>query len=458
MPNVFSTSAKRGDYDGYFTTTLNQKAAGLYGSTRANTFIRDAKDKRDCVDIVLVGDSNINFNSRGWCYAWEFGMANAGAVPYATCLTPFTHSSSTNVNAGWGIGVSYAHLQAGAPAWTLVGSTAAAGIGASAAVNTYWNNDSNNLRTWAVGLNWLYVSSTTPQEAGNYTQLGGASSLNPRQELVYRVGYIKFPFGSGQFTQMCYAPDYSATVAEQIRQTKAVQTVDTEATNFGLQITEMTVAADQLRGNTRFGCLGQGYGTSYGPIGPVGIIFDSIYAKVKGFAVNVFHYYPGAQTNQTAQRTATDNAQATIRTYLKELRERQIAAGGSGRVLVFINSSINDVGGATIGSWDFAANSVITNFKKAWISLGYPMSSLAFVASRTHPTEAGDANQQIASTLGKLKVQYGTNGDVTFLDTNEFAPHSYLTANSFYDAGGNSHLIAGGYGELGNLLVASLLR
>lgn len=458
MPIVFGTGNKRGDYSGYFTNSLNQPGVGLYGSTAANKFVQDAKNGLDCLDVVIVGDSNCNYNNRGWIYGWEKGLVDAGAKPYATCLVPFTHSVSTNVQAGHGIGLTYNTMQAGSPAWTLVGSTN--GGAAATAVNTYWNNDGNNLRTWAAGLNWLYLSSTTTgQETTPYVQISGSSPLNAKGELVYRVGYIRFTFGSGRFIQMCYAPDYSATISEQIRQTKEVSCVDGEATNYALNITEMTVPADQARGNTRFGCLGQGYGGStYGPIGPVGLIFESVYAKRKGFAVNMLSYYPGSQTGQTATRWATANAQATAKTYLTELRNRQIAAGGTGRVLVFVNSSINDVAGATIGQFDANANSIIGTFTQVWVSAGYPTSDLAFVISRTHPTVAGDANQAVASVLGKQKVSVGSTGNVTFIDTNELVPNDFLTTNSYYDAGGNDHLSVAGYEAAGSRLITRLLQ
>lgn len=458
MPIVFNSTNKRGDYNGYFTNSLNQQGVGSYGSTVANKFIQDAKNGADCLDVVIIGDSNANYNNRGWIYGWEKALADAGAKPYATCLVPFTHSTATNVNAGHGIGVVYNTLQAGSPAWTLVGSTAATGIGASQAVNTYWNNDSNELRTWAVGLNWLYISSTSAQQATPYVQLSGASALSPKQALVYRVGYIQFAFGGGRFYQMCYAPDYSANIPDQIRATKEVTTVDGAGNNYSLQISEMTVSADAARGNTRFGCLGQGYGTQWGPVGPVGLIFESVYAKVNGFAVNMLNYYPGATTAQTASRWSTANAKATAKTYLTELRNRQIAAGGTGRVLVFVNSSINDVAAANIGQFDVNANSIVGTFASVWASAGYPPSDLAFVISRTHPTEVGDANQAVASSLGKGKIAYGASHNVTFIDTNELTPQSYLNSNSFYDGGGPSHLTVAGYEAAGSRLITALLK
>lgn len=461
MPIVFGTGNKRGDYSGYFTNSLNQPGVGLYGSTAANKFVQDAKNGRDCLDVVIVGDSNCNYNNRGWIYSWEKGLVDAGAKPYATCLIPATHAASTNVNAGWGIGVNYATLQAGvgSQSFVLAGTAAAGASALGTAISQYWTSDGTNLRTWATGLDWAYITATGPQEGGAYTELTTASALEPQQELVYRVGCVRFPSGSGRFVMIAYSPAYSGTVALQIQQTKTVQSLD-PATTYSLKIEEMTLAADPVRAmNTRFGWLGNGYGgAAYGPIGPSAVLFESIYAKRKGFAVNMLSYYPGSQTGQTATRWATANARATAKTYLTELRNRQLAAGGTGRVLVFVNSSVNDVGGGTIGQFDVNANSIIGTFTQVWTSAGFPTSDLAFVISRTHPTEAGDATQAVASVLGKQKVSTGTTGNVTFIDTNELIPNSVLTANSYYDGGGTSHLTAAGYQEAGSRLITRLLQ
>jgi hypothetical protein len=452
MPIVFNSTSKRGDYNGYFTNSLNQQGVGVYGSTMANKFLQDAKVGLDSVDVVIVGDSNSGYNNSGWQYGWEKSMADNGMFPYATSLIPCMHSSATNIWAGQGIGVTYTTDQAtpaaGSPAWLELGTGNAT---ANAVVSTYWNNVSNEFRTWSVGLNWGYIAAGTGQQAGYYTQIGSASPLDPTANLKYRVGYLKFPSGSGQFSLNCYTPSPSALVTS--------TTVSTSGGNYELNIATLNVAANPTRTvDTRFTKYSAFYGAQYGVTGPVGFVFESVYRERKGFAVNMLQYYGGRQTGQMANTFDTAEGLATIKTYLKELRQRQIAAGGSGRVLVFTNTGINDANAAVINVYDLNANKLIGVFNNAWAQLGYPMSDLAFVVSVTHPTQADDANQAIGRSLGKSRVAFGSNGQVAFVDLNQIAPNSALVAGSFYDGAGNSHLTANGYAAVGNLLIPSLLK
>jgi hypothetical protein len=447
MPIVFNPTSKTGDYGGYFSNTLNQQAVGLYGSTVANKFLQDAKAGRDCVDIVIAGDSNANFNNTGWIYAWEKGMIDAGALPYATSLNPSMHTAATNIYAGSGIGVTYATDQAGSPAWLTLGTASA---GANAEVSLFWNNVSNEFRTWSSGLNWAHVATGAGQETTYHTQIGASSPLDTKASLKYRVCYLKFPFGNGQFSLSCYI-NGGAFIGSQSFSSAGVA--------YDPNIATFSLPADPSRTSAiRFTKYGAFYGPQYGVTGPVGFIFESVYRERKGFAVNMLQYYGGRQTGQMATTFETAGGLATIKTYLTELRNRQIAAGGTGRVLVFTNTSINDAGATVIDQYATAANRIVSVFTKAWTDLNYPQSDLAFVISRTHPTEVGDANQTLASFLGKNQVSPGSAGNVTFVDTNELLPPSFLTTNGFYDAGGNSHLTASGYGAAGNRLVDSLVR
>ena len=448
MPIVFNPTSKTGDYKGYFSNTLNQAGnTGLYGSTAANKFLQDAKNGSNSVDIVILGDSNAGYNNTGWLYAWEKGMVDAGALPYATSLNPSMHTAATNIYAGSGIGVTYATDQAANPAWLGLGTSSGA---ADVVVSTFWNNVGNEFRTWSSGLNWAYVATGTGQETTYHTQIGSSSPLDPKANLKYRVCYLKFPFGAGQFSLSCYINGGAFL---------GTQAFSTAGGSYDANIATFDLPADPNRTSSiRFTKYGAFYGAQYGVTGPVGFLFESVYRQRKGFAVNMLQYYGGRQTGQMATTFETAGGQATIKTYLTELRNRQIAAGGTGRVLVFTNTSINDAGAVVIDQYATNANRIVSVFTKAWIELNYPQSDLAFVISRTHPTEAGDANQTIASFLGKNQVSPGSAGNVTFVDTNELLPPSFLTTNGFYDAGGTSHLTASGYGAAGNRLVDSLIR
>lgn len=444
MPIVFGTGNKLGDYNGYFTNSLNQEGTGASGSTMANKFLQDMKAGRDCLDIVIVGDSNAGYNDAGWHYGWEKALVDNGALPYATCLIPCMHTTATNVKAGAGIGVSYVTEQVGG--FFTAGS--ASGVPHSI-VGSYWDNGGGTLRTWSAALDWNYIASGTDQQASNYTQVSSSSPLDPAAALKYRVGYVKFPSGSGQFFLNCYTPSPSAVVTS--------TGFSTSGGTYDLNIATLSVAANPARNiNTRFTKYSAFYGAQYGVDGPVGFVFESIYRERKGFAVNVLHYHGGTKTSDIS--SAISSGLAGVKTYLNELRQRQIAAGGTGRVLVFANSGINDANAAQLGAYATNANSLIGSLTKAWAELGFPQSDLAFVISVTHPTQSDDANLTSGRRLGKSSVAFGPGGQVTFVDLNQMASYTYLNGAGFYDGGGTSHLTAAGYAAVGNIMVPALLK
>jgi hypothetical protein len=125
-----------------------------------------------------------------------------------------------------------------------------------------------------------------------------------------------------------------------------------------------------------------------------------------------------------------------LEAYLRELRERQIAAGGSGRVLWWHNSGIN--GAETSTTWTTNAAAIRDAVYNVWVTtLGYPARDLAFVMSVTHPVITGDpgagtwgANRpaiaQAAADWAAANVNDGKN--VTVVDI-----ASVLTAQQIKD-------------------------
>jgi hypothetical protein len=454
MPIVFNSTSKRGDYNGYFTNSLNHQNNGVYGSTAVNKFLQDAKAGLDCVDIVIAGDSNVAYGSSGWVYGLEKAMIDSGMSPYATCLIPCMHSAQTSVLAGQPLGVSYSILEypgnASTP-WLQAG--VGSGSGAEPTVDEVWGNVGDEFKTWSQGLNWAYIASGTGQQANIFTQLSADSALGVTSNLKYRVAYVKFPFGSGQFSLNSYVltpPDNN------IEGTLAVSTA---GVNYGIDVATLNVPASAARAgrDLRFTKYAAFFGSQYGVTGPVGFLYESIYRERKGFAVNVIQYYGGRKTSQMATTFNTTEGKVTIKTYLNELRIRQIAAGGTGRVIVFTNTGVND-GTPLINSFDVHANSMMSAFTSAWTSLGYPLSDLAFVVTVTHPGQADDANLAAGRAAAKSRVAFGPSGQVSFVDLNEVAPYSYLSGSGYYPGDGNSHLNFNGYVAVGNRVITRLLK
>jgi hypothetical protein len=127
---------------------------------------------------------------------------------------------------------------------------------------------------------------------------------------------------------------------------------------------------------------------AYVATGPVAIFYHSVIRTAyKGFCVSVLNYFGGASTQLLGATLV--NMPKYLEAYLKELRERQIAAGGSGRVVWWHNSGIN--GEESGSSWTTNAAIIRDAVYNVWVTvLGYPAQDLAFVMSVTHPIVAGD--------------------------------------------------------------------
>jgi hypothetical protein len=110
-----------------------------------------------------------------------------------------------------------------------------------------------------------------------------------------------------------------------------------------------------------------------------------------------------------------------MKTVFRETRERQIEAGGSGNVIVFLTSGVNDVSqigeSGAVAVYSSNLSKMILTCKQAWDSLGYPENDLAFIVTVTHPTQNDDAN------LDEMRVT-GVSYSTTPSDNNTISPYS----------------------------------
>lgn len=71
------------------TSTSTSPANGVYGSNKAGTFLKDAINGVDCLDIILMGDSNISSGEYGYSSGFSRVLFDFLKAPeYATALFP----------------------------------------------------------------------------------------------------------------------------------------------------------------------------------------------------------------------------------------------------------------------------------------------------------------------------------------------------------------------------------
>jgi hypothetical protein len=238
---------------------------------------------------------------------------------------------------------------------------------------------------------------------------------------------------------------------------------------------------------------------NYHTIGPVAVYVESLHCNKKGWAVQAMICLSGYTTEGIAKEAVKFGRTGPVgynnsgmKTILQELRERQIEAGGSGNVIVWLNSGINDVGGIpgtteTQAAVDFPiqTKNLINSYKTNWDALGYPENDLAFIISVTHPTNPDDGNMDSLRVVGKNYSEtppdysiLSSYSNVTFVDITRLSTGSFGTTygglslgnafngnRTFYQTAPSATVVhldgagtTGGYSYLGELLVKRCLR
>ena len=390
----------------------------IAGSSLPSTFLRDLASGADSLDIVLVGDSNTGSASadmwglhNGMQQAlWErgytmygmpvcpimTGLPSTGGGNPATISPDIWRGSMTMFSDSNGI---YIDLRDGN---TQGGSTPYAALSTSVTWTRYGSSTSTPNPSKE---SWGYLPSGT--------SIFGTDGINYRTNhpfasggvTRYRVRYGKFFAGIGGFCPTIYNAtdgfehDNNARVF--VTAAGTVNGIDLAA--HDLQWTAL--ANKSYRGGYAF--VGPD-GSNLNTRGPVALFMHSIYKPVKGWSVTSHGYQGGETSTQIAGKIdAVKNS--SLQTNLRELRERQIAAGGSGRVLVVAQAGTN--GNEEGPDWVAAMRKIWDAYKSAWSALGYPSHHLAILCWVSHPYTADDtsnggdvANPRNVGNLGRMRA------------------------------------------------------
>lgn len=438
--------------DTLVVNAMSTQGVGITGSDRAVRMVQDAASGIDSVDIVHVGDSNIGSSAAGvWGYSngWCRGFIRYGAAAYACHLASCATGSATTVgstefNQPLSISI-YNGRVAGQPSGTaglLLGSAQ------TSYVNSLWNNGGNTLLLGSTsnggyGCNWAFVPGTTTDlQASWFINVTDPAII--KGALTFRVGVAKSLTGSPSFNLNINNNTTTALATQEFFPVGSEE----------IATYELSIAANNRRSGT-VNFYKYGWPTSPagdGVTGPFGFVYESFYRPgVKGFASNALQYYSGATTSIAAGGVLASGE--TITTYLRELRERQIAAGGSGRVMIWLNSGING-GPAPASNWTDGATVLHGKMSASWDALGYPPEDLAFLMSVTHQRAAVD---DLAATRAAAKTWCDQNYNATFVDLSEVTPYGDLLARSYFRDAGNIHLTNDGYDYVAEKVIGSLI-
>jgi hypothetical protein len=431
--------------------------SGVYGVGPAGRFIRDAIAGRDSVDIVVVGDSNSGFNG-GYSRAWNAEMVAAGASLYGSGIFPSAQGGSTGAAIGSHTNVGIAAFpgrysgQSSGVAWLTAGSAESI-----SEIDDIWNKNAGGFRPYSgsgtgdYGVDWMYYGTGSNDTTTNFSiEVQAACPTPPSENWIARVGYATFDTGSGSFVNRWTidASPYTTLAAQEFR---------SSVSELGYKVAETEIGADPSRTGdikaTRYNGGGSG-GTLYPKTvtAPAGFLFESVYVRKKGFAVTQIQNYGGATT--TTLVDGITGAGGTLRTYLREIRDRQLLAGGSGRVVIWLNSGVNG-GPAVASDWTDGASDLRDACKAAWAENGFEPTDLAFLFSVSHPTASPDT---MSTTRTAAKAWVVGKSDSTFIDLEEMVGFTYLDDNSLYDLAGNQHLLETGYQAVVEFIIQNVTQ
>jgi hypothetical protein len=377
---------------------------------------------------VSGGSTSYSVWTPGKVATVTISQASPGVVTYAahglTAGAPLFFSTTGSLPTGLTAGTTYYVASVlGADTFTVASTptgsainTTGAGSGTHTIQTCPWIRYGSSSATPPAKDDWAYIASGSYSQNFNALEMAVDHPLNNTAlTLWHRVRYGTFTASGGSFQARARAYDGGPVYAS-----GSVQSTQGAAYSFGTYEYSFSVTTPTEYMHASWS------GGAGGAVGPCAIHSHTIYCKRKGWSVTSHGYlagYDSASINQVASSIGS----TLLQTHLQELRERQIAAGGTGRVLLITHSGIN--GNETASAWTSCHTSIWNTYKSAWAALGYPASDLAIVSFVGVPSNAADnsntgsgGNLIAVRTAANLLPQ--ANPDMTVIDVKKLMPYT----------------------------------
>lgn len=426
---------------------------GIVGSRTASNFIRDMMNGVDSVDILFVGDSNTDYSAHGYVTGMGNALQQSGARCYGTMVYP-VYQSASQQDIGHKCNMSPLR---NADAFGSGGTaTVGASSGKTSLINLFGRTSGTASPTGDAGLDFIYVSGT-PSGNGYQQTIAGVyvDTDNPigiKNELRYRVLRSQMPSGDTPGTFYLASQTASATITT----SSAITTTG----SYAWVASEHTVPANPSATMSEHHFAWK-VGAALGVYNNVGFAAQSVYRAVKGWSVGCLHYRGGESMTTVASNISGWGA-TKMGTYLKEVRDRQIAAGGTGRVIVWVQGGVNTATGLP-GSWETDLATMKTAITSAWTGSGGSAENITFVANVSHqyinPDSSSSGSLNVLSgqrATAKAMIGGANGSNLTVVTLTEQITYPEMVP--LYDGGGAVHLTAAGYNEICLRAFSNLVR
>ncbi len=428
--------------------------SAITGSSKAGDFLRDVRDGIDSVDILLCGDSNTGFTSSSLLpmAGWTDGMAGAlverGFPQYATPLLPVQP-----VGTSFGVATGQWPMPFGSGSSS--GSTQAFNVSGLASAPpeliARLTSGGGGLRPNGAAFDFSWIPA---QPFGFTNEVSGVyiypeSALDIKRELVYRVLRGELPESNSPGS---YFQAWRNTISQHLVN-PTLRLVS--GSTHGWVADELVLPADENRANATLhaNCCGSGFGQAFAVAGNCALGLQSVYKRTRGWGVQPLNYHGGATMTQIASDVTQMPLESRM-TWLKELVERQVAGGGSGRMIVVIQGGINQDLNVP-DSWGVAVTSIQHALESAWSALGMNLDKLTFVAMVSHPISESDDEL--------LSLRQYANGlpesveNLTIVDLSKLTTSSEMAVRQWYFDDDRLHLRGQGYLKLSGRILDSLM-
>ena len=355
----------------------------IFGSSAPTRFLVDLASGRDSVDIVLVGDSNTGAalaNMWGYHAGLCRTLSDRGYPCFATPVFPAMIDGPTTSVLTW---KSISH------------TFAANGI----LLNGNIDGQNTPFSAWSPLTPVVRYGATTSMPVSRdswaflppgavYHQAAGLSlsSDHPLNQLgtscIYRVRAGRFADSGGGFCARVnfHGPGAPPPVVGAWTPTGG----SPPGRSF---VYELPFQANGV--SEPYASWSQADVAGNGTVGPVAIHSHSMLSRRKGWSVTSHGYFAGYTSTQIAD-ILSGAGRPYLQEHLTELRDRQISAGGSGRVLLVVHSGAN--GNDDGQSWTTAHRRIWEAYKSAWAALGFPATDLAVISFVSHVANAQDSS------------------------------------------------------------------
>jgi hypothetical protein len=414
--------------------------AGVYGSMRAFNFIRETTTKG--LDVAIVGDSNTGYNAPndgGYVQGISYGLDVAfPSNAYATAT--FTLMNEGN-SAGYKCSMQGASL-ASAPGGYVSGKASG-----DAGIKTFFDRGSGSWSD-AGGANAGTYTDFPWLESGNQTEninrgmtIDSDHPIGVNNALRYRVLRSQTTTGGSFYMRVRLNGGSYAPIAT------SASIPCSGATNLVASELPITVGTRNLS-LASFWSIQNAVGLY--TVGPWGGLLQSMYRPTVGWAVDAMYFMGGATiTAIDTDFAAANTAGYLTATMLAEYYNRQLAAGGDGRIVVWIQGGANQSDWTSSPStWPAKWESIMNYVRTAATYAAIPSEKLAFVAMCTHDITGYD----FASRRAALIALTTANPDLTVVNIPEIIPFASYSA---YASG--AHLSKTGYQTIGNAIIQRML-